>query len=402
MWNVHKILSSGCDRMKTDIIVIGAGPAGSMAAINSKCDAILIDQRPEIGVPKQCAEGVSESLFEKIGVKPKKEWISKEIKATYMIPPSGIQIKLDDKKVKKAKFGFVLNRKDFDKGLAEIAANTGAELMPKTRFIRAERTERGVKVYAKQFNKTIEIEGKILIACDGVQSRAAKSFGLDTTLPLRYIESCYQYEMTDIEVESAVELYFGRVYAPGGYAWVFPKGENSANVGVGIVPSLAEKRAKDYLDDFLKQKRLKGGKIVEINAGAVPVSPPMKKTYANNLMVCGDAARMVNPLTGGGIHTACISGSIAGKIATKAIEKEDYSEKFLSEYQKLWRNEFGRELEYYGKAQEVFIKLTDAELDKIAESLLEIKLEEISTMEVLKAILKMNPKLLWKLKSLVV
>ncbi|MCK4310941.1 MAG: NAD(P)/FAD-dependent oxidoreductase, partial [Methanomicrobia archaeon] len=74
----------------------------------------------------------------------------------------------------------------------------------------------------------------------------------------------------------------------------------------------------------------------------------------------------------------------------------------LSEYQKLWRNEFGRELEYYGKAQEVFIKLTDAELDKIAESLLEIKLEEISTMEVLKAILKMNPKLLWKLKSLVV
>ncbi len=388
--------------MKTDLIVVGAGPAGSMAAINSKCDAILIDQRPEIGVPKQCAEGVSESLFEKIGVKPKKEWISKEIKATYMISPSGIQIKLDDKKVKKAKFGFVLNRKDFDKGLAEIAANTGAELMPKTRFIRAERTERGVKVYAKQFNKTVEIEGKILIACDGVQSRAAKSFGLDTTLPLRYIESCYQYEMTDIEVESAVELYFGRVYAPGGYLWIFPKGENSANVGIGIVPSLTEKRAKAYLDNFLKNERLKGGKIIEINAGAVPVSPPMKKTYADNLMVCGDAARMVNPLTGGGIHTACTSGSIAGKIATKAIEEEDYSEKFLSEYQRLWRNEFGKELEYYGKAQEVLIKLTDTEMDKIAKSLQEIKLEEISTMEILKAIVKMNPKLLWKLKSLIV
>jgi len=399
---MQKILPRGGDRMKTDVIIVGAGPAGSMAGIHSECDTVIIDQRPEIGVPKQCAEGVSESLFEKIGIKPKKEWISRKIKYTTLVSPSGIEVKLDDKRVKKAKFGFVLNRKNFDKGLTEIAADKGAEVMPKTRFIKAERTENGVKVYAKRFNEKIEIEGKIVIACDGVQSKTARSFGIDTTLPLRYIESCYQYEMTGIDIEPAVELYFGRVYAPGGYVWIFPKGENSANVGIGIVPSLTEKRAKDYLDDFLKRERVRKGKIIEINAGAVPISAPLKKTYADNLMICGDAARMVNPLTGGGIHTACISGAIAGKIATKAVEEENYSEKFLSEYERLWKKEFGKELEFFKKAQDVLIDLTDEELDKIAESLLEIKLESISTMELLKAIVKMNPKLLWKLKSLMV
>ena len=115
---MREVLPCGGDRMKKDLIVIGAGPAGSMAAINSKCDTVLIDQRAEIGVPKQCAEGVSESLFKKIGIKPKKEWISKKIKYTSLISPSGIEIKLDDKRVKKAKFGFVLNRKNFDKDLA--------------------------------------------------------------------------------------------------------------------------------------------------------------------------------------------------------------------------------------------------------------------------------------------
>jgi digeranylgeranylglycerophospholipid reductase len=371
-----------------------------MAATTSEYDTVLIDQRPEIGVPKQCAEGVSETLFKKIGMKPKKDWISEKIDYTTLISPSGIEIRLDDKKVKRAKFGFVLNRKTFDKGLAERAAISGAELLLRTRFIGAERTKNGVKVYANQLGETVEIEGKILIACDGVQSKAAKSFGVNTALPLRYIESCYQYEMTNIGIEPAVELYFGNVYAPGGYVWVFPKGKDSANVGIGIVPSLTERRAKEYLDDFLKSDRVKGGKIVEINAGAVPISRPLEKTYGDNLMICGDAARMVNPLTGGGIHTACISGMLAGKTATEAIEKEDYSEQFLQRYQQQWKDTFGKELEFYGKAQEVFIKLTDKELDTIARSLLDIQLESISTMTILKAIIKMNPKLLWKLKSL--
>ncbi|MEA1993925.1 MAG: NAD(P)/FAD-dependent oxidoreductase [Euryarchaeota archaeon] len=388
--------------MKTDIIVVGAGPAGSMAAMSSEAETIVIDQRSEIGVPKQCAEGVSESLFQKMGVKPKKEWISAKVRDTSLISPSGIEVSLNDERVKKAKFGYVLNRKSFDKGLAEEAVNAGAELMPKTRFITAERTQDGVRVHARQFGKQITIEGKILIACDGVQSKAAKSFDLNTTLPLRYIESCYQYEMTNIDIRSAVELYFGRVYAPGGYVWIFPKGENSANVGIGIVPSLTEKKAREYLDEFLRKKRLQGGKIVEINAGAVPISTPLEKTYADNLLICGDAARMVNPLTGGGIQTACISGMLAGRVASKAIEKEEYSETVLGEYHQQWKDAFGEELEFYGKAQKVFIKLTDKELDTIAQSLADIQLESVSTMTVLKAIIKMNPKLLWKLKSLMV
>lgn len=384
------------DLLKTNIIIVGAGPAGSMAALNSRSDTILIDQRPVVGIPKQCAEGVPEGFFNKIGMNPKKEWISKEIKHVLLVSPFGREIRISSGKVKR-RCGYVLNRKVFDRDLAEKARDRGAELLLGTRAIKAKRIQKGIKVYT---NKNILIEGKILIACDGMQSSISKSLGIDTSLSQGEIGACYQYEMDNIEVEDAIELYFGRGYAPGGYAWIFPKGENSANVGVGVDPSVASRSPKWYLDRFLKKDRVKGGNITEINAGAVSVLGPLEKTYADNLMICGDAARMTNPLGGGGIATACTAGTLAGNVATEAIKQEDYSAAFLYKYQMQWESKFRKDLAISKKARKIYMELSDRDIDGIFCSLDEADLEQGVSMRLITRIIRKNPRLLLKLGAI--
>jgi len=294
------------------------------------------------------------------------------------------------------KGGMVLDREVFDKAIAKEAARSGADFLMKTRFISAKRTGNGVSVKAKHMNEDIEIDAKIVIGADGPPSIVARSLGMDTTVPLRYMESGIQYLMTPMEVEPCIELFFGDCYAPGGYSWVFPKGDDQANVGLGILPSKAKNTAQYYLDKFVERPRFKKAKIVEVNAGAIPVNGPLKEPYMDNLLLVGDAGRFVNPITGGGIHTAIITGNLAGQLAVEAIAKEDYSAKFLKKYNDMWKPEIYDELDKCLKAQEVFMKLTENDLNSIAETMNDLKLDTISTMSIIKAIVAKNPGLLLK------
>jgi digeranylgeranylglycerophospholipid reductase len=238
----------------------------------------------------------------------------------------------------------------------------------------------------------------VIIGADGPPSIVARSLGMDTTVPLRFLESGIQYLMMPMEIEPCIELYFGDCYAPGGYSWVFPKGDDQANVGLGVLPVKAgQKTAQYYLDKFIERPRFKKAKIVEVNAGAIPVNGPLKEPYMDNLLLVGDAGRFVNPLTGGGIHTAIITGKHAGKLAAEAIAKEDYTSNFLNKYNDMWKPDIYDELDKCLKAQEAFMALSEKDLDSIAETLKDLKLETISTISVLKAIVAKNPGLLLKL-----
>ncbi|MHC1604956.1 MAG: geranylgeranyl reductase family protein [Candidatus Methanofastidiosia archaeon] len=392
------------EKFSCDVLVVGLGPAGATAARYAAegADVIAIDKRAEIGTPVQCAEGVSTSLFEKMGIIPKPRWISREVSYTKLVSPSGIVVDLNDERVKNIKFGYVLNRKVFDKDLAIMAAREGAKLHLKTRFVSGERTGDGIRAYAQRFGEDVIIDAKIIIGADGVASRVGNFYGIKTSVPPKYMESCLQYEMTGIELDDAIEMYFGKDIAPGGYVWVFPKGEETANVGIGIIPTLTEHTAKYYLDKFMENPRVSGGKIVEINAGGVPVSRPLKETYGDNIMLAGDAARVVNPLTGGGISTAIFSGKYAGEVAVEAIRVKDCSKRFLEKYQRLWKSDFGKNLEIFFKAQNILVSMSDKDLDDAARALLSCRLDSISEMELLKAVAKTNPKLLLKLKSMLI
>lgn len=385
-----------------DVVVVGAGPAGSMAASTAAlhCDVVVLEKRAHIGVPKQCAEATSEAIFKKVGIDIDPKWVSRKIEFGRLVSPSGVKVDMKDDRIKQLKFGYVLDRKRFDKGLAERATRAGADMYLRTSYCGSNREDDHIIVKARQFNTELTFKTKVVIAADGLMSRVAKDFGINSVTNIRHLESCCQYEITGVERENCIELYFGNEIAPKGYAWIFPKHDDTANVGIGILPTRAEHHAKYYLDRFVKQLDL-SGKIVEVNAGGVPVGGPLKETCADNLVVAGDAAHMANPVTGGGIHTAMLSGKFAGETAVKAVESEKYTRKALKEYEDLWKEEFGKELELSLKARYILEEFTDEDFDATAEFMKEKGVGQVGTLDLVKFAVKRHPTLALKFASFI-
>lgn len=390
-----------------DVIVVGAGPAGSIAARSAAREGarvLMLDRRFELGVPVQCGEALNAEVLDDLKIPPDPRWAVNRIDAAKLVSPSGIEVHMSEKKLV-GKFGYIIDRKIFDKHLALLAVKEGADVMAAT-LVDGLIKEDGkiVGVRARGVKETHEFRGEVIIAADGVCSRIARWAGMNTALKLSDIESGIQFKMVGIDFESpsVMEFYFGSKIAPGGYAWIFPKGEDMANVGLGVLGSRAEMPAIEYLKNFVeKMPGLRKGKIIEINGGGVPVSGPLKRTVKDNVLLVGDAARQVNALTGGGIDSSMRAGAIAGEVAAKAVKGGEVSEQRLIEYERRWREQIGKGLERYFRAKEVFITLSDDDLDDLARALSQVKFDKISLTEMLKVLLKSKPKLLWKLKDFI-
>lgn len=355
---------------KYDIVVVGLGPAGSSVAktcAESGLNVLAIEKRQEIGVPVRCGEGLSKSALERMGLKPDAKWISQTIEGATVYAPNKRFVRIDYEGPE----GWVIERKIFDKELAKQASRAGAKLLTKTEALSASRENGLVFVKIRHANEEKIIKTKILIACDGVESKLARMLGLDTTLKLLDITSCAQFEMNNIKIDpKRIELYFGSNIAGGGYAWIFPKGEDTANVGLGVRKPFAKDTAFNYLQRFVNSMSgLRNGSIIEFNSGGVPVGGLLKNMVADNLMVVGDAAHQVNPIHGGGISEAYIAGKIAGEIVVEAMKAKDFSKNFLDNYNKIWWRERGDKLQKLVKLRQVAESLSDDELNWLADYL---------------------------------
>jgi len=390
---------------KYDIAVVGAGPAGSTAAraaARAGAKVLMLDKRRELGVPVQCGEALSEDALKELKIKPEKRWAINKINATKLISPSGISVTIKERSV--GKVGYILDRKIFDKHLALLAVKAGADIKVGT-FVDGLLTEgkevRGVK--ARGIDGRLEVQADVVVAADGVMSRVARWAGVNTALKPDGIETCAQFKMAGVDIESTstMEFYFGSKISPGGYAWVFPRGGGTANVGLGVLVGRARRTPVEYLKDFIEASPgLKKGQMFELNVGGVPVCGPIKKTVKGNVLIVGDAARQVNALTGGGIDSAMRAGNIAGEVAAKAVAEGDTSEKRLNEYDKRWREAIGKRLNQYLKGKDVLLDLSDEELDKLGKTLQGVRFDKISLTDMLKVLIKTHPKLLWKLRGL--
>ena len=391
--------------IETDVLVIGAGPAGSStakhAALNG-AEVILIDKKSEIGSPKRCAEGVSKEGLKKLGIEPNSRWVTKELSGVRLISPNGTDVWMKEDQVKLPEAGYILERKVFDKFMAMDAARAGAAIMIKTLARGMRKDYDGYIVSCESMGEDFEIKAKIVVGADGPESRVGRWGGLKTAVKPKNMESGIQFEMVGLEMEDpdVIEFYFGSV-APGGYAWIFPKGDDIANVGLGIVSTVTDKSAYEHLVEFVKNcPATQNAQPVELNVGGDPVGGMTKTLVKDNLMIVGDAAGHVNPLTGGGIITALEAGMYAGEVAAAAVKEDNYTEKRLKEYQEKCKKEIGDSFDKYLKTKDYLLSLSDSDLDSIAAAFQDTEFENISTKELIKLLIKVSPKALLKLGKL--
>lgn len=393
------------ETIQTDVLVIGAGPAGSMAAKHAAlggADVILVDRKSEIGSPKRCAEGVSKDGLKRLRINPNPRWITTEINSVRLVSPNGTDVLLDEDKVKLSEVGYVLERKVFDKHLAMDAAREGAQIMVKTLATGMEKEKDGITVTLEHMDQTFQVKAKLVIGADGPESRVGRWAGLKTGAKATNMESCAQFEMVGVDTfkGECIELMFGST-APGGYAWIFPKGKDIANVGLGILANKTDKTAYQHLLEFVKTcPATQNAQPVELNVGGDPVGGLYKDIVADNVLITGDAAGMVNPLDGGGIISGMTGGLIAGEIAAKAISEGDCSKKNLKEYQKRCQKEIGDSFKKYLKAKDYLMSLSDDELDSIAKAFNESDFDRISPTDLVKMLVKVSPKAMLKLGKL--
>jgi digeranylgeranylglycerophospholipid reductase len=389
-----------------DVLVIGAGPAGSIAAKTAAekgLTVLLIEKRQEIGDPVRCAEGVSKEYLKK-HVEIDKKWICADLKGARIYAPDGTKIEMAEE-IAGGEVGYVLERKIFDRALAEKASKAGAEVRVKTRAIGLIIEEDFVKgARLMQLGKEYDVHARIVIGADGIESKVGRWAGIDTSLKPIDIETCVQYLVAGVDInQEYCEFYIGNEIAPGGYIWIFPKGEGKANVGIGIIGSKMGKfkpRPVDYLNSFL-EKKFPHAKVVEMVFGGVPVSGSIEKTSTNGLILIGDAARQSDPITGGGILNAMDVGKIAGEAAFAAISGGDVSNEKLEEvYEKRWRSTIGHAIDLSLIVKNCFINLNDVDLNSLAFSLKDVKFERMSLLDLLHALFKANKKLLWDLRVL--
>lgn len=392
---------------EVDVLVIGAGPAGSMAAREASkngAKTLMIDKKAEIGTPKRCAEGIMDGVLEKVELEVDDRCIARHIDGAIIISPDGTMASFTSENLDTPATGVVLERKVFDKHVAMDAVRSGTEVMLRTEATSMKRCDDGFIVSIKGFYEEVkQIKAHIVIGADGPEGRVSNWAGINTKVPLPEMESGAQYEMTNLNMinNNAVQFFFGSV-APGGYAWIFPKGYDTANVGLDISNVKTDKSAVECLDEFVKScPQTRDGAVVELNVGGNPYCGVFETIIDDNLMLVGDAAGCVSPLTGGGIDTALESGRIAGQVAAKAIKDNDYSKANLQEYDDYVEENIAKKFRKLITLRDfIYDGLDDDDFNDYVGALAKANITTLSTKSLLKALLKVSPRKLFKLRKL--
>jgi digeranylgeranylglycerophospholipid reductase len=382
--------------LKTDVLVIGAGPAGSMTAkwaAKRGAKVVMIEKRQEIGSPVRCGEGMSKDWLTEVEIKPGR-WINVEVEGARIYSPSENVFEINEKHAGN-EVGYVVERDEFDKQLAIDAANAGVDVLLKTAAVSLlKEGNRVVGVRAKAFGEPFEIRAPVTIGADGFESQVGRWAGIPTNIAMRDMDTCLQYRMTNVDCDVRYcDFYLGKV-APGGYVWIFPKGDGLANVGIGVQVSQVANPAdaRTYLDRWIeKHPGYAKGKKIDMVGGGVSISAPLKQTVGDGIMLVGDAARMIDPLTGGGIANGCIAGKICGTVAAEAVAAGDTSKEFLLKYDKGWRARLEEKLYRNWLAKEKLVTLSDETFDKIVDALSGVKLEKLNVHNILRAVHEKYP-----------
>ena len=366
--------------MDFEIVVCGAGPAGSTAAYKAAeqdHSVLLVDRKPRPGVPIFCAEGISRSMVKDyLEIKP--EWISARVNGALIISDNYQTF------VNYPDVGYILDRERFDYGLFQKAIRAGAQ------FMAGEITD--ISDDHLILNNHKRIGFKIPILADGVESILARKLGVDTVLKPVELHSCAQFLVKGIDhPEDKVSFILDRELIPGGYGWVFPKGKDRYNFGIGVAPQLAQDRPISYLER-LKQRYFPQAKVLSMTGGVVPTK--IIDLSHTGLFIIGDAGRLTDPLSGGGIANAIKSGFLAGIYASRILRGRASFKDYYGEL----KNEIIDEIKFHSQVRNIFLRLENDDFKELIKALNRIyrstPVKDINSRKLVLNILKSSPHLL--------
>ena len=276
-------------------IIVGAGPAGLMAARHLE-DFLVLEKEKEIGKPVQCAEAINKGALEKLGIEPDNNWISSVISQIELVVPSGQSFM-----PKSHRIGFILDRILFEKFLAKgfedkIKLNTKVVEIKRKNGRWKIKTAIG-EVYDCQY----------LIGADGPASIVRRSVFNNSPKILSTIQYLVKTERNVLS--ERIRIYFDNEKFPHGYAWVFPKSSHTANIGLGGMGNLKE--SFDYFMEKVVRKEFGNYELIKNISGAIPSGGAKMKLFKDNAFLVGDAGALADPVFDGGMRNAMFSGKIA-------------------------------------------------------------------------------------------
>lgn len=372
---MREITSRNKVETQADVIVVGAGPAGSFAALTAAkagADVVICEEHEEVGLPSHCPGHISITGLNKLGLHVEGEIVENKIAGAVVYSPLSATFRVDFS----SPVTYVVNRAMFDRHLAHLAEKAGAKLLLGTR-VKKLRIEDGSAcgVYT---NKGESLRSKIVIDAEGCALTLLKQMGLqpfDRSLVVSAVNGIV--ERADHLEEDTVEVYLGHSYAPGFYAWIMPKRDGSAKVGLAT----RHGNPKEHLTHFLSahpvaRKKIKFSDVKNLSYHLIPLGGPLPITYQNGFLAVGDAASQVKPTTGGGVIMGLTCARIAGETASHAVQCNDPSEDFLSRYQKGWQQEIGFDMAVMRQLRMMLNRLSDKKIDQIIRFCSQFQVDE--------------------------
>lgn len=351
-------------------IVVGAGPGGSAAAMylgKAEKKVLLID-KSAFPRDKICGDAQgrrASSIFKELGIY--KDYLKipgQKIYGLTLSSPNGTQIDLDVAARDQESPGWCHKRQIFDSFFFEHAKKFAKfKALDVTDVIVEDGFAKGIKGKNEK-GEVEEYRASLLLAADGATSRTAHKFGLDNNPQDHLIVATRQYWKGVKGLTDRIEIHLIKHLLPG-YFWIFPLPNGEANVGLGMITkarlekkvNLKEAQLKEIKENPLFKERFKDAiPLEDVKGWSLPVASHHRKPYGNGFMLLGDAASLIDPLSGEGLGNAMVSGKIAAKIAVEALEAKDFSEEFLKKYdEELWK-ELGEAVKTSYRVQKTAMK----------------------------------------------
>jgi digeranylgeranylglycerophospholipid reductase len=369
-----------------DAIVIGAGPVGSYAALNLAkrgVKVLVFEEHATVGFPSHCAGHISIRSLRGAGLYPLPDGI---VENTFSIAnfysPTGSKFSLRLARPVTA----AVNRAMFDQYLAELAEMAGANFAFNSNvqsLIIDKGFVKGVNIKNSAGAKE-KIVSKVVIDAEGISSRLLRQTGL-TALKSSGLVYAVEAEMENVQdtEQNAVDVFFGKSYAPGFYGWLIPRRDGTAKVGLATNKG----NPKEFLNRLMLKhpvasKQLAKAKITKINYHAISLGGPIERLYTNGFLAAGDCASHVKPTTGGGVIFGLTCAKLAAQVTNQALQKGDVSSDFLRDYQQRCDNLYRFDFRVMLRLRRFLDSLSDEKLDGMLRFCLKIGVDkELSNVE---------------------